>query len=339
MNENNFTTAIAFIPWNWRRTDRRVVELLRRQPRKFSLAVHGCDHSANEFATRSAMQLERKVKIARQRMESLTQITALSYDRVMVFPQGVFSPETGRALKLNRFVGAVNTEVAPWRNEGNQTKTRDLWDVAIMKYGSFPIFTRRYFSAGIENFAFDAILGKPCLIAAHHDVFKNHGRDLAEFVAKLNSLNWNLHWRPLGEALNHSFSARHQAEDTIIIRMFSSSLVVENPPANVQQTVFIKEECDPGRVQAIIFNDKAIDFKCLDGSIQFSVRCFPNETWRVRIRYFESQNLNAASESDAIGYKLKTGVRRYLCEFRDNYISQSDLLYRAATGIRRWLRE
>src|SRR5256885_9394394 len=74
-----------------------------------------------------------------------------------------------------------------------------------MKYGAFPIFTRRYFHHGIENFAFDKLLGKPCLIVAHHEIFKDEGRDLVEFIGKLNSLNGNLHWRPLGNALGRSF--------------------------------------------------------------------------------------------------------------------------------------
>ena len=38
-----------------------------------------------------------------------------------------------------------------------------------MRYSSFPIFTRRYPWEGIENFAFDILLGKPALIVIHHD--------------------------------------------------------------------------------------------------------------------------------------------------------------------------
>ncbi len=103
----------------------------------------------------------------------------MPHDHIMVFPQGMFSPEAGRALKLNGIVAAVNTEVAPSGGAANDTKIADLWDVAIMKYGSFPIFTRRYLTHGVENFAFDALLGKPCLMVAHHEVFKDRGRELS----------------------------------------------------------------------------------------------------------------------------------------------------------------
>lgn len=337
MDEHNFKTTIAFIPWNWRRTDRDTVGLFRRRPDRFSLAVHGCDHTASEFAARSTAMLDRRIKTARQRMDSLAERTSLQYDRVMVFPQGAFSPETGRALKLNGFVAAVNTEVAPWGNDGNETKIRDLWDVAIMKYGTFPIFTRRYPSHGMENFAFDALLGKPCLIAAHHDVFKGHGRDLVDFVARLNSLKWNLCWRPLGDAINHSFRVRSRAGGRIVIRMFSGNLVIENSTAEPQEAAFMKEESDPDFVEAVMVDDNAIDFSCEEGYLRFRVRLFPEETVGIRVTYFDKEDVVPGSENGGIGYRIKARVRRYLSEFRDNYLSQSDFLYGNVVRIKQRL--
>jgi len=335
MDERNFTTTIAFIPWNWRRTNRHVVDLFRSRPDRFSVAVHGCDHTANEFATRSAALLDERVTTARKRMNSMVDSSSLAYDSVMVFPQGVFSPETGRALKLNGFVAAANTEVAPWRNEGNETTTRDLWDIAIMKYGAFPIFTRRYLSTGIENFAFDAILGKPCLIAAHHDVLKGHGRELAEFVARLNSLNWNLCWRPLGSALNRSFKVRIAGDGTIVVCVFSKTTVVENSSADPWQALFIKQERNPECIEAVTVNQNAIDFNCDNRYLQFRVRLLPKQTTRVCVRYVSSQKGLAESNEGGIAYQAKARLRRYLSEFRDNYISQSEFLSATAARVRR----
>jgi hypothetical protein len=331
MDEKSFTTAIAFIPWNWRRTDRHTVELLRSRSDRFSLAVHGCDHTGSEFATRSGSVLDSKIQAAKQRMNAFVERTSLPYDPIMVFPQGVFSPETGRALKLNGFVAAVNTEVAPWQSEANETTVRDLWDTAIMKYGSFPIFTRRYFSSGIENFAFDAILGKPCLIAAHHDVFKGHGRDLTDFVEKLNSLKWSLYWRSLGEALEHSFRVLTGGNEITTIRMFSESQIIENPSVKPREVMFMKQESEPERVRAVTVNQNPIDYNCEDGYLRFRFPLLPKETAKVRVRYFE--NIAADCGKADIAYRLKTPLRRYLSEFRDNYLSQSDFLHKSATWI------
>ena len=336
MDKYNFTTTIAFIPWNWRRTNLRTVAMLQRRPDRFSLAVHGCDHTASEFAARSTALLNRRIKAASQRMEFLLQRTSLQYDRVMVFPQGAFSPETGAALKLNGFVAAVNTEVAPSNNARNETKIADLWNVAIMKYGTFPIFTRRYLWHGIENFAFDALLGKPCLIVVHHDVFKDHGRDLVDFIAKLNSLNWNLRWRPLGDAISHSFKVRNQADGTSVIQMFAKNLVMENPSTESSEAVLMKEEGALDCVKAVMVNQTAIDFSYDGGYLQFRVKLYPKEVTEVRVIYFDK--LDVAPSTDGIAYSIKTRARRYLSEFRDNYLSQSDFLYESAARIKQLLK-
>lgn len=336
MDKHNFTTTIAFIPWNWGRTNPRTVGIFQQRPDRFSLCVHGCDHTAGEFATRSTALLNRRIKAASQRMEFLLQRTSLQHDRVMVFPQGAFSPETGRALKLNGFVAAVNTEVAPSNNASNATKITDLWQVAIMKYGSFPIFTRRYLAHGIENFAFDALLGKPCLIVAHHDVFRGHGRDLADFIAKLNSLKWNLRWRPLGDAISHSFKIRNKADGTSVIQMYAKNLVIENPSTEPREAAVMKEESDPDCVYAVMVNQMAIDYSYGEGYLQFKVKVFPKEMAQVRVIY--SGKLDVAPSNDGIAYSIKTRTRRYLSEIRDNYLSRSDLLYESAVRIKRLLK-
>ena len=198
INKVPFATTIAFIPWNWRRTNRDTVAAFQQNSEKLSVCVHGCDHSGGEFATRSPDVLDRRLKSAKDRMNALLKRTGLQHDQVMVFPQGAFSPEVGPALKGNGFVAAVNTEVAPANKASNETTIADLWSVAILRYGSFPIFTRRYISHGIENFAFDGLLGKPCFIAGHHDLFRDHGSKLADFSGKLNPCIGNFVGGPLG---------------------------------------------------------------------------------------------------------------------------------------------
>ena len=126
----------------------------------------------------------------------------------MIFPQGVFSSVCPEVLKRNGFLAAVNTETAPADSGTFGTRIRDVWDVAIMKYGCFPIFTRRYAHHGLENFAFDLLLGKPCLIVSHHDFFKDDCAELIELIEKLRSLNCCLRWRPLGEVIRRACRRR-----------------------------------------------------------------------------------------------------------------------------------
>ena len=335
MDSHNFTTTIAFIPWNWRRTNDQTVRQFQLHNDRLSLCVHGCDHTAGEFAARSTAELNRRIKTASQRMESLFQRTALQHDKIMVFPQGAFSPEAGRALKLNGFVAAVNTEVAPSGGAGNETKIADLWNVAIMKYGTFPIFTRRYLTHGIENFAFDALLGKPCLMVAHHEVFKAQGRELLEFIGKLNSLKWNLRWCSLGDAISHSFKIRNDTGGRRAIQMYAEHLVIENPSTEPRETVVMKEERDPDCVKAVMVNQKTVDHVHEGDHLQFRLTMPPGERTEVRIIYFDKLDLDL--HDDGIAYSIRIGVRRHLSELRDNYVSQNDFLYATAAKFKRFL--
>lgn len=336
MDRHNFTTTIAFIPWNWKRTTRSTVDIFRTRPDRFSLAIHGCDHTASEFASHSTAFLDNRLKVAGQRMEGLLQRTSVQHDRVMVFPQGEFSPETGRALKSNNFVAAVNTEVAPSNGVGNETTIGDLWQIANTTYCSFPLFTMRYLTHGVENFAFDALLGKPCLIVAHHDVFKGQGRDLVEFIGKLNSLKWNLRWRPLGDVIRGSFRVRVHADGTNIIQMYANELVIENASAEPLETLLLKRESDLDCVKAVMVNQTAIHHEYGEGCLQFRMTVSPKSVARIRVLYFDQPGVNPGV--DGIGYRMKTSARRYLSEFRDNYVSQSAFLSKAAMQMKRLLK-
>jgi hypothetical protein len=336
MDEHNFTMSLAFIPWNWERTDPKVVDLFKDRCDKFSLSIHGCDHTASEFAAQSTVELNAKTKVASQRMEYLRQRTSLAYDRVMVFPQGEFSAETGRVLKLNGFVAAANTEVTPSKQVGSRTTITDLWDVAINKYGTFPIFTRRYLTHGIENFAFDILLGKPCLVVSHHQGFEDDGHDLVEFIDRLNSLPCKLVWGSLGEVVSHSYRTRCEPDRRRIIQMYANHVFAENPATDARTIEFMKEESDPDCVDAVMVNQQTSGWSCEAGYLRFSVTIPPKQTAEVRIIY--ANKMGTSSYPNDIRYRVKTGLRRYLSEARDNYISGATVLSKSVCWIRQLLK-
>ena len=335
MNKQTFATTIAFIPWNWRRTNRSTVAAFQQNSGKLSVCVHGCDHTGGEFAMRSTGLLDSKLKTARYRMRSLLERTGLHHDEVMVFPQGAFSPEVGLALKENAFVAAVNTEVAPANDDCNETTVADLWSVAILRYGGFPIFTRRYITHGIENFAFDGLLGKPCFVVGHHELLRDHGRNLAEFVGKLNSLNWNLCWRTLGSAVRRSYSIQRR-DGTIRVKMFAEQLIIENIETEPQRITVLKDEADIVAVKDVTVNQETVDYEYAAGCLQFIVNVPSRSTAEICCTYHERTVPSASSEP--ISDKLRVAARRYLSEFRDNSLSRNDFLYRIAAVAKRLLK-
>ncbi|MHC2463455.1 hypothetical protein [Bradyrhizobium embrapense] len=310
-----FATTVAFIPWNWRRTNRRTVAAFRESKGRLSVCVHGCDHTRGEFAARSLELLDKRLKTARLRMQALRNTTALDHEDVMVFPQGAFSPEAASALKRNGFIAAVNTEVAPANDAPNGTTVADLWSVAIVRYGSFPIYTRRYIDHGIENFAFDGILGKPCFIAGHHDLLRGHGSELAAFLRQLAALRWTLRWRPLEEAVCRSYSIRPNGE-AIAVRMFAERLLFENSEEVTRRILVTKREPQLASLKGITVNQDMVPYEHLDGCARLMVDVPPGGSADIRV--YHSQ-LDVSPDSDSIRYRLGVALRRYLSELRDNY--------------------
>jgi hypothetical protein len=315
-NKQTFATTVAFIPWNWQRTNRDTVAAFRENSGKLSVCVHGCDHTRGEFASRSAGLLDRKLKSARSRMQSLLIKNALGYENVMVFPQGAFSPEAVSALKRNGFVAAVNTEVAPADDASNETTLSDLWSVAMVRYGGFSIYTRRYVHHGIENFAFDGLLGKPCFVAGHHDLFRGHGSELAEFLRQLASLRWKLCWRTLEDAVCRSYNIRPDG-GTTIVKMFAERLRIENTEAMTRRFRVVKQEPQTASLKNVTVNQAVVAHEYVDGWLQVIVDIPPR--WSADIRCLYREQPDALPVSEPISYRLGVAGRRYLSEFRDNY--------------------
>jgi len=333
MDAEQFTLCLAFIPWNWRRTDKGTAQQFKTRADKLSVCIHGCDHSWGEFASRSSAILNGRAKRARRRMELFSRTTLVSHDPIMVFPQGLFSPEVGRSLKLNSFTAAVNTEVCPSGGAGNQTTISDLWKVANAKYGTFAIFSRRYISQGVENFAFDALLGKPCLIVGHHDVFRDDAAELIAFVRKLNSLKWDLRWRSLGDAIRRSYQPVASRGGQATIKMFGAELLLENDLAIPMEAVVRKDEEDGDCLEAVEAAGIPVKYECNRGILQFRVIVPPQECAVIRVKYLD--RLPTDSSADGIRYRSQIAVRRYLSEFRDNYVSQSALLEETVARLRK----
>jgi hypothetical protein len=172
--------------------------------------------------------------------------------------------------------------------------------------------------------AFDGLLGKPCFLVAHHDIFQNHGRDLIEFIARLNALKWSLRWRPLGEAIRHSFKVQNQDDGISVVKMFADQLMLEVSNTEPRDVLFVKEERDADCVRAVTINQVPVAFHCEGKYLVWDARLRPRERADVRIIY--SNNLDLVPTNNNLGYRTKAALRRYLSEVRDNYLSRSEML-------------
>jgi hypothetical protein len=327
MKRHNFSTNIAFIPWNWRRSAPEVVQLFKENPESYSISVHGCDHTSAEFGSFDRQRLYWKTQQALERMNRHESITGIHHDRVMVFPQGIFSQAAMSALKHTDLLAAVNSDVVSADSHPRAVTVSDVWDTAVMCYSSFPLFTRRYPWEGIENFAFDALLGKPAIILIHHDYCSDHCRCLVDIVDRLNALKCRLTWRGLGDVVRRSCRQRQLSPDVMEVEMYGSELRVENRSQQPKRFLIRKRDADPSAIKEVRDGSGPIAWTPVNGRINFEIELNPGEGKTVSVKFHDLRGHGHSREG--IAYKVKAMLRRYLCEIRDNYVTTTRLRVRA----------
>jgi len=330
MNRQNFCTNIAFIPYNYKRSDSNIATLFNEKPEKYTISYHGCNHTDKEFGITDEKELNSKVRLAILRMKEHEKNTKIKCDKIMIFPQGVFSEKSMKILKANNFLAAVNSKAIPY--EGSyRLRLSDILEPAIMKYGNFPLFFRNYPNE-IADFAFDIFLGKPLLIVGHHDYFKDGYEKLIDFIHKINSLEKDILWDGLENIIKNTYLRRKEANGIIQIKAYANYILIKNASSKITKYYLTKyEDAEVPIDKIMIDKKKLVDFVISDKFINFSDEIEPGSRKNVEILY--KNNFGFKYEEERGVAKCKIFLRRFLSETRDNYISKSELLLSMANIV------
>jgi len=248
------------------------------------------------------------------------QKTGLTHDPVMIFPQGIFSGEAMAAVKHGEFIGTVSSEVISADPPARPVTIADYWEVAVMNYSDFPIFTRRYPWAGVENFAFDILLGKPCIVAIHHNDCHDGYKCLSECIERLNKLDSKLRWTSLAEVVRRSFRRREISAGMTEVEMYGSEVRLFNPATEKKVFRIRKRESAADAITGITVETQPVKWLLIDNQVTFETDMFPEEAKTVMIAH--KPILLDGIKGEGLGYRIKAGLRRYLCEVRDNRFPQ-----------------
>jgi len=325
MKRYNFSTNIAFIPWNWRRSSPEVVRLFTENPENYSISVHGSDHTRAEFGSSDQRRLYWKAQQALERMNRHESITGICHDHIMVFPQGIFSEAAMSALKHSGLIAAVNSDVISSDSQPRAVRISELWDIAVMGYSDFPIFTRRYPWEGIANFAFDVMLGKPAIVLIHHDYCSDRCARLIDFIKGLNALKCPLTWSSLGEVVRRSYRQREVSPDVIEVEMYGTELRIENRSGRRKRYLIRRRESEPSSIKELHVGSEEMVWNFHDGRIDFEIELGPGENRIIAIKFHDLDGNGQCEETPS--YKAKAMLRRYLCELRDNYVTTTKLRF------------
>lgn len=334
MEQERFCTSLAFIPWNFRRSDSEVVRLFASHPQRYSMCVHGCDHTQGEYGVCDYDVLLGKSRLALRRMDEHQRLYGIGYDDVMVFPQGIFSTTAIGAAKDSGYLAAVNS--TPYTTDASSLKLRDLLEPAVTRFSNFPLFVRRK-PENLAEIAFDLFLGKPAIFVEHHGYFRNGYGPVRELVRQVNAMDERLQWTSVGEIAMRACLERQTADGDVHVKYFTGRLLCENDLASEQNYLLLRRLSEKERNLRVTVNGKPIETVENAGCLRVALSLKPGAKAEVRIEQSGQEMRSAALNRRGVLYDAKVFVRRRLCEFRDNYVDRSKVLSRYASRAHRLL--
>ena len=326
MEKHDFHTTIAFIPWNYDRSQPNVVSLFRNHPDRFSIAIHGDNHDHKEFTDYRSKPLVAQVidlKQALARMERFQALTGIPYDKVMIFPHSIAPEQTLGALKMYNYVATVNSSNVP-QNATAATGLSAVLRPVTLSFEGFPSIRRYPAAVQIPEayIAIDQFLGNPVFFYAHSDLF-SQGIGAFDHVAdEVNKLEPATEWRSLGEIVRHLYLVKLRDDSNYDVLALSNNICLENTTGR-NSTYFVQKQESGGQmIGSVTVNGRIQPYTLQEGKIGLQVSIPPGGTSCVAIQYANDLQLASINPShdSFVDYLLRIGS-----DFRDIYLAKSSV--------------
>ena len=334
---HKFQTSIAFIPHNYRRSARRITKMFLENADRLALCFHGNDHGEAEFATTNTAVLNTMLDTAEQRMAIHKQITGLTCDRVMVFPQGKFSIEAMSVLRDRNFEAAVNTVSHPKQRKMDLALS-DLAAPAVLCYEGFPLFLRKDSAhTNRVEIAWNLFFGRPIFIVEHHGIFGDPQK-LIDAVDRINEVAHGVCWSNVGTAVRRSILGRREADGRCQIRAYSRTIEVLNGSKGRERFLIEWDNAThPDAVETVLRDGMPCnDFMIDNARLSIVADIDPGVSQEFSVVY---RNNHAVSSRGNLWTMALAFTRRRLSEIRDNYISKSPALLGFTKSMQRRLQQ
>src|ERR1700722_5941676 len=333
MEKHNFHTTIAFIPWNYDRSEPAVVALFRNHPERFSICVHGDNHDHKEFDTYASKSLSAQIAALGQslaRMEKFQALTGVPYDKVFVFPHNIGSERILEQLKAYNFAATVNSLSVPMDRVRPASPLFPLRPVTL-SFGDFPSVAR--FGAAFPNptgfIGINEFLDNPIFFYGHHDLFASGIGAFDGLADDVNRIEPDTRWRSLGDAAKHLYLVRLREDTNYDVLAFSGTLDLENTSRGNSVFYIQKPESDSSTIASVSVEDRPVPFQLNDGYLDLSVAIPAGESRRVLIRYKNDLDLASVDISKS---STRVYLLRMVSDFRDITLSK----YRAGRAVTKY---
>lgn len=330
MQTARFHTTIAFIPWNFDRSDEEVASLVRAHPAEWSIAVHGNNHDHREFDPYDRLpdgswppaplkEQEDDVRQALARMQAFTGRTGIPHDRVMVFPHSIPGAMTLALLKQYDFWATVNLTNTPLGLDTRQPLSYFLRALSL-QFENFPSL-RRYPPGGLDASAVarELFLGNPVLLYAHHDYFREGSAQFDAVARTINAIEPAIRWRGLGDIVRRFYLERRVGND-YEIRAFSTATIIRNEHDRPARFLVRRSERSYPAVDAVLVNGRPQGFDRDGDDLVVGLSLAAGEEAEIVVRHVLARDLSTIPVEKA---ELRVRLLRLGAEARDRVFARS----------------
>lgn len=328
MQKANFHTTIAFIPWNYDRSEPELVPLLHDHPERFSICVHGNNHDHREFyrykttikdpwPARPLKAQEADIQQAIARMEEFRRLTGLPYERVMVFPHGIAPSNTLSILKKLNFLATSNVDNIPL---GSKTTSDTLLGFTL-EFENF-VSLDRYSARDVtqSDVAMNLFLGNPLLMFGHHDLFKDGSNAFNRTAETINVLEPDTEWRSLGYIAQRLYRQRVRKDGGYDVSVFSRKIELENASDRHLTYHVRKAESFMPPVRQVTVGGSPYPYERLPGELALTIDIPSGKSRIIEVEYqndFDPALIELSKDDQHIN-RL-----RMLSDFRDMTLSRN----------------
>ncbi len=333
MEKHNFHTTIAFIPWNYDRSEQPVVALFRSHPERFSISIHGDNHDHKEFDDYASKSLNAQIAALGQslaRMDKFQALTGIPYDKVFVFPHNIGSERILEQLKTYNFDATVNSLSVPM----DRTRPASLLFIlrpVTLSFGEFPSVER--YGAVMPNptsfIAINEFLDNPLFFYGHQDLFADGIGAFDRVADEVNHIEPATQWSSLGDMAKHLYMVRLRDDANYDVLAFSSTLDLENTSKRTSVFYIQKPESDSSAIASVSVKSRPVPFQFDGGVLRLSVSIPAGESRKVLIRYKNDLDLASVSISKS---SARVYLLRMISDFRDITLSK----YRVGRAVTKY---
>jgi hypothetical protein len=323
--QHDYHATIAFIPWNFDRSEPKMVSLFQAHPDRLSICVHGNNHVHQEFGPFDSHPLGKQSKDIEQslaRMEKFKQLTNIPYDAVMVFPHSISPEATFSALKGTNFLATANSLNVP-SDAKTPSDVEFALRTATLHFANFPSLRRYSAETDIPKLqlAIDAFLGNPMLFYAHESFFASGIDAFNKTADEVNQIQPDMQWRGLGDIAKHLYLERLRDDGNFDVRTFSGSIRLSNSHRR-DAAFFIEKDEDFAFSLIVLVDGQPYPFQKAGTQLRLQVPIAGGMSRLIEIKYgsgLKLASIDTSKESSRIA------AIRLLSDFRDNVVSNTAL--------------